>query len=109
MAREDVQRGAMDTSDTSSGLWTLAMKGGVIHACTDPTPTGINVSTCLVRIGVFLDCEKEEVSFYNAVTMAPLYTFSIGTFLVPLFPFYNPCDSDDGKNTAPIKIFSPSL
>lgn len=109
VAREDVPRGEMDASGTSNGLWTLALKGGAILACTDPKPTKVNVSVRLVRIGVFLDCEKEEVSFYNAVTMAPIYTFTMGTVLVPLFPFYNPCDTDDGKNTAAIRVFHPSL
>ncbi|MEQ2185774.1 hypothetical protein GOODEAATRI_021679, partial [Goodea atripinnis] len=109
VAQEDVPRGEMTATGTSVGLWTLAFKGGSILACTDPKPTKINVSTHLVRIGVFLDCEGEEVTFYNAVTMAPIYTFSTGTVMVPLFPFFNPCDTDDGKNTAPITIFNPSL
>ncbi|KAM3873258.1 zinc-binding protein A33 [Diretmus argenteus] len=108
VAQEDVHRGQMVKSGTSSGIWTLCLKGGVILACTDPKPTRVNMSQ-LLRIGVFLDCDKEEVSFYNAITMAPLYTFSMGTVLVPLFPFYNPCDTDDGKNTGPINIFNPSL
>ncbi|XP_028280284.1 zinc-binding protein A33 [Parambassis ranga] len=109
VAREDVQRGEMSATGTSSGLWTLAMKGGSVLACTDPKPTKVNVSVRLVRIGVFLDCEKEEVTFYNAVTMAPIYTFSMDTVLVPLFPFYNPCDTDFGENIGPLKIFQPSL
>ncbi|KAI3361178.1 hypothetical protein L3Q82_013368 [Scortum barcoo] len=109
VAKEDVQRGEMTATGTSNGLWTMALKGGSVFACTDPKPTKVNVSVRLVRIGVFLDCEKEEVSFYNAVTMAPIYTFSMGTVMVPLFPFYNPCDTDDGKNTEAIKIFNPSL
>ncbi|XP_072250064.1 E3 ubiquitin-protein ligase TRIM69 [Leuresthes tenuis] len=109
VAREDVPRGEMATTGTSSGLWTLAMKGGSILACTDPKPTKITVSLRLVRIGVFLDCEKEEVTFYNAITMAPIYTFSMETIMGPLFPFYNPCDTDDGMNTAPLKVFNPSL
>ncbi|XP_035498302.1 zinc-binding protein A33 isoform X2 [Scophthalmus maximus] len=109
VAQEDVPRGEMAATGTSSGLWTLALKGGSVLACTDPKPTKVNVSTNLVRIGVFLDCEKEEVSFYNAVTMGPIYTFTMGTVIVPLFPFYNPCDTDDGTNAAPIEIFIPSL
>ncbi|XP_071326093.1 zinc-binding protein A33 [Trachinotus anak] len=109
VAREDVPRGEMTATGTSNGLWTLALKGGSILACTDPKPIKVKVSMQLVRIGVFLDCEKEEVSFYNAVTMAPIYTFTMGTVMVPLFPFYNPCDTDDGKNTAPLKMFNPSL
>ncbi|XP_029307675.1 zinc-binding protein A33-like [Cottoperca gobio] len=109
VARGDVPRGEMDATGTSRGIWTLALKSGSVLACTDPEPTKVNVSVGLVRIGMFLDCEKEEVSFYNAVTMAPIYTFSMGTVEVPLLPFYNPCDADDGKNVAAIKIFNPSV
>lgn len=109
VAQEDVPRGEMAATGTSSGLWTLALKSGSIMACTDPKPTKVKVSIQPVRIGVFLDCDREEVSFYNAVTMAPIYTFTMGTVLGPLFPFYNPCDTDDGKNTAPMKMFTPSL
>ncbi|XP_061573123.1 zinc-binding protein A33 [Cololabis saira] len=109
VAREDVPRGEMTSSGTSDGLWTMALKGGSILACTEPKPTKVNVSLHLARIGVFLDCEKEEVAFYNAVTMTPIFTFSMGTVVTPLLPFYNPCDTDDGNNTAPLKIFNPSL
>lgn len=109
VAREDVPRGEMTFTGTTNGLWTVALKGGSILACTDPKPTKVSVALRPVRVGVFLDCEKEEVSFYNAVTMTPLYTFSMGTVLAPLVPFYNPCDTDDGKNITPMKIFQPSL
>lgn len=109
VAREDVPRGEVAANGTSGGFWTLALKAGCVLACTDPQPTKINVSTRLVRIGVFLDCEKEEVSFYNAVTMSPIYTFTMGTVTVPLFPFYNPCDTDEGKNMAALTIFKPSI
>lgn len=109
VAREDVSRGEMKATGTSSGLWTLALKGEEVLACTDPEPTRVNVSLHLERIGVFLDCEKEEVSFFNAVTMAPVYTFTTGTLLLPLFPFFNPCDTDEGKNTEPLHVFSPTI
>ncbi|XP_034077511.1 zinc-binding protein A33 [Gymnodraco acuticeps] len=109
VARADVPRGEMDTTGTSNGIWTMAMKGGSVVACTDPEPTKVNVSTRLVRIGLFLDCEKEEVSFYNAVTMSPIYTFSMEYVDVALFPFFNPCDADEGRNVAALKIFNPSI
>ena len=105
VARDDVPRGEMAHSGTLSGIWTLALKSGTLVACTDPEPTGIVLSSHLLRIGVFLDCEQRELSFYNAGSMAPLYTFSLGTVAAPLVPFFNPCDSDDGRNTAPLAIF----
>ncbi|XP_035245468.1 zinc-binding protein A33 [Anguilla anguilla] len=109
VAREDVCRGEMDSSSVANGLWTLALKEGTIQACTDPRPTTVPVSVQPARIGVFLDCEKQEVSFYNAVTMTPLFSFSMGTLLLPVRPFFNPCDADEGKNTAPLSLFAPAL
>ncbi|KAM8846149.1 zinc-binding protein A33 [Synchiropus picturatus] len=109
VAREDIPRGEMASTGTWSGLWTLSLKEGNITACTDPTPSKIHISAHVCRVGVFLDCEKEEVSFYNAITMAPLYTFTTGSVPVPLFPFFNPCDTDDGQNTASMNIFRPAL
>ncbi|KAG7277925.1 hypothetical protein CRUP_004704 [Coryphaenoides rupestris] len=109
VARDDVHRGEMAHNGTLSGIWTLALKGGAVVACTDPEPTPLCVSSGLARVGIFLDCEKEEVSFYNAASMAPLYTFTLGALRVALFPFYNPCDSDQGRNATPITNFSPSL
>ncbi|XP_052003239.1 zinc-binding protein A33-like isoform X1 [Xyrauchen texanus] len=109
VARADVHRGEMTSSSTLNGLWTLSLKNGLITACTHPKPTQVRSSTHLIRIGIFLDCEKEEVSFHNAVTMMPLFSFYMGTVLVPLYPFYNPCDTDEGKNCAPLSIFHPSF
>ncbi|XP_048007968.1 zinc-binding protein A33 [Megalobrama amblycephala] len=109
VARADVHRGEMDSSSTLNGLWTLSLRNGSIMACTHPKPTQVLLYALPIRIGIFLDCDNEEVSFYNAVTMTPLFSFYIGTVLVPLYPFYNPCDTDEGKNCAPLSIFHPSL
>ncbi|KAF4088462.1 hypothetical protein AMELA_G00082690 [Ameiurus melas] len=109
VAREDVCRGEMNSSTTANGLWTLALKDGSIVACTDPKPTVIRTATLPTRIGVFLDCDKEEVSFYDALTMMALFSFSMDSILIPIYPFYNPCDTDGGRNTTPITIFHPSL
>lgn len=109
VAREDVHRGEMDSSSTLNGLWTLSLRNGSIMACTHPKPTQVLSYALPIRIGIFLDCDNEEVSFYNAVTMTPLFSFYIGTVLVPLYPFYNPCDTDEGNNCAPLSIFHPSL
>ncbi|XP_016088870.1 zinc-binding protein A33-like [Sinocyclocheilus grahami] len=109
VARADIPRGEMDSSSTLNGLWTLSLRNGSITACTHPKPTKVLSYTLPIRIGIFLDCDKEEVSFYNAVTMTSLFSFYIGTVLVPLYPFYNPCDTDEEKNCAPLSIFHPSL
>ncbi|KAA0703178.1 Zinc-binding protein A33 [Triplophysa tibetana] len=109
VARADLQRGEMDSSSTLNGLWTLSLRNGSVTACTHPKATQVRSSALLARIGIFLDCDREEVSFYNALTMMPLFSFFMGTVLVPIYPFYNPCDKDEGKNCAPLTIFQPTL
>ncbi|XP_066539320.1 zinc-binding protein A33 [Hoplias malabaricus] len=109
VARENIPRGEMDSSTEENGFWTLALKNGSILACTHPKPTLVRSATSPTRIGIFLDCDREEVSFYNAFTMMPLFSFSMGPLLMPVFPFYNPCDTDEGKNLAPLSIFHPLL
>ncbi|KAL4616793.1 zinc-binding protein A33-like [Arapaima gigas] len=109
VVRDDVHRGKMDFCTTANGFWTLALRKGTIQACTHPSPTAVRVSIRPTRIGVFLDCEKEEVSFYNALNMTWLFSFSMGTLSFPLFPFFNPCDTDEGRNTEPLTLFTPAL
>lgn len=109
VAREDVPRGEMKSSTCADGIWTLSLKSGSLLACTHPTPTPVRTSILPMRIGVFLDCEREEVTFYNAVTMSALYSFCMEDVEGPIFPFYNPCDTDDGKNASPLSMFCPSL
>ncbi|KAG5271780.1 hypothetical protein AALO_G00183920 [Alosa alosa] len=109
VAREDVPRGEMAVSTTATGFWTLSLKGGSIVACTHPKPTPVRTSILPTRIGVFLDCDREEVSFYNAVTMTALHSFSMENMDGPIFPFFNPCDTDNGRNASPLTMFMPAL
>ncbi|XP_072535147.1 zinc-binding protein A33 [Salminus brasiliensis] len=109
VAKENVPRGEMDSSTTANGFWTLSLKNGSILACTHPKPTLVRSATVPIRIGVFLDYEREEVSFYNAITMTSLFSFFTDSLVGPVFPFYNPCDTDEGQNLSPLSIFYPSL
>ncbi|XP_062386833.1 butyrophilin subfamily 3 member A1-like [Sardina pilchardus] len=58
-----------------NGFWVLQYeKGTGLFANTDP-PTPVQVSTMFKKLGVFLDCDKHTLSFYNVKTKSHLCTF----------------------------------
>uniref|UniRef100_A0A672F3H8 B30.2/SPRY domain-containing protein n=1 Tax=Salarias fasciatus TaxID=181472 RepID=A0A672F3H8_SALFA len=58
------------------------------------------------KVGVFVDYDGGQVSFYNADTGDLLYAFTSCSFSEKLFPYFSPCTSEGGKNSAPLVITS---
>ncbi|XP_061108779.1 E3 ubiquitin-protein ligase TRIM21-like [Conger conger] len=54
-------------------------------------------------IGVFLDYERGQVSFYNVGTKELIHTFT-DTFSKTVYPFFSPCGNKSGRNEAPLVI-----
>ncbi|GCC20772.1 hypothetical protein chiPu_0019339 [Chiloscyllium punctatum] len=104
VARESVDRKGDIDPKPDTGYWILRLVAGSVYfAATSPSRTPLSLSENPRKIGVFLDYEDGQVSFYNADTMSHLYTFT-HTFTERLFPFFHPGGNDDGKNSAPLTI-----
>nr|XP_046236849.1 E3 ubiquitin-protein ligase TRIM21-like isoform X2 [Scatophagus argus] len=104
VARESINRKGVITVRPDSGYWAICRrKGGSLNACTGPSVT-LHLQETPQKVGVFLDYEAELVSFYNAEAKTHIYTYSGCTFTEPLYPYFNPCLQDNGKNTAPLII-----
>uniref|UniRef100_A0A8C9S1J6 Zinc-binding protein A33-like n=1 Tax=Scleropages formosus TaxID=113540 RepID=A0A8C9S1J6_SCLFO len=56
------------------------------------------------KVGVYLDYEAGQVSFYNAADMTPLFSYVGASFKETLYPFFYP--SADSK-AEPLKILNP--
>ncbi|XP_035530853.1 E3 ubiquitin-protein ligase TRIM39-like isoform X2 [Morone saxatilis] len=104
VARESINRKGAIMVRPDSGYWAICRrKGGSLSACTSPSVT-LHLQEPPQKVGVFLDYEEGSVSFYDAEAKTHIYTYSGCTFAEPLYPYFNPCVQDNGKNTAPLII-----
>ncbi|XP_066577919.1 E3 ubiquitin-protein ligase TRIM39-like [Amia ocellicauda] len=103
--RESIIRKGMITVSPKKGHWTVALRNGneLMAAACPP----VLLPLCLKpqKVGVFVDYEGGQVSFYNVEASSHIYTFT-DTFTEKLYPFFCPCNSDGGRNAAPL-IISP--
>ncbi|MGH0182310.1 UNVERIFIED_CONTAM: hypothetical protein FKN15_009219, partial [Acipenser sinensis] len=106
VARDSINRKGEITASPKYGLWVVWLKDGEYKALASPSITlPLNVKPR--KLGVYLDYEEGQLSFYNVETRSHIYTFT-DTFTEKLYPFFNPGLNKDGKNAAPLIILPVS-
>ncbi|XP_048376125.1 zinc-binding protein A33-like [Stegostoma tigrinum] len=108
VAQESINRKRGFNLRSDSGCWLVWLKPrkGYV-AGTSPSETSLTSAAKPRKIGVYLDYEGGQVSFYNADNMSHLYTFT-HTFTERVFPIYFPGLNIDCKNAAPLIICGAS-
>ncbi|XP_039598095.1 butyrophilin subfamily 1 member A1-like isoform X2 [Polypterus senegalus] len=105
VARESVNRKGGIILSPYRGYWTVGLRNENEYKGLDyndvPLPLRVKPRT----VGVFLDYDEGQVSFYNAQSRSHLYTFT-DSFTGTLYPFFSPELNDGGKNAAPLVICS---
>ncbi|XP_043384151.1 LOW QUALITY PROTEIN: E3 ubiquitin-protein ligase TRIM39-like [Chelonia mydas] len=90
VCRESVSRKGESSFSPEDGYWAVWLRDGGYEALTSPS-TPLPVSVRPGRVGIFLDYEAGEVSFYNVTDGSHLFTFT-DTFSGTLRPyFYTGC------------------
>nr|XP_032659860.1 butyrophilin subfamily 1 member A1-like [Chelonoidis abingdonii] len=102
VCRESVSRKGCVSLTPEDGYWVLELWDGVYQALTSSS-TPLPMSARPSRVGIFLDYEAGEVSFYNVTDRSHLFTFT-GTFSGTLRPYFCPHLNAGGANVAPLSI-----
>uniref|UniRef100_A0A674JPG0 Tripartite motif containing 58 n=1 Tax=Terrapene triunguis TaxID=2587831 RepID=A0A674JPG0_9SAUR len=102
VCRESLSRKSWVTFTPGNGYWVLRLEDEEYKAFTSPL-TLLPVSVRPSRVGIFLDYEAGEVSFYNVTDRSHLFTFT-DTFSGTLHPYFCPWVSAGGKRVAPLII-----
>lgn len=101
-SRSVIRKGKIPVSP-AHGYWFLSLRDGIEYAFrTDPS-TNLKVTNRPSRVGIYIDCDKGLVSFYNVEAKLVMYTFT-DHFRDTIHPFFSPCTNKSGQNGAPLVI-----
>uniref|UniRef100_G1M9B4 Tripartite motif containing 68 n=1 Tax=Ailuropoda melanoleuca TaxID=9646 RepID=G1M9B4_AILME len=107
VCKENVDRKEVVYLSPHYGFWVIRLrKGNEYRAGTDEYPL-LSLPVPPRRVGVFLDYEAHDISFYNVTDNGShIFTFPHYPFPGRLLPYFSPCYSIGANNTAPLAICS---
>uniref|UniRef100_A0A3B1IPF3 B30.2/SPRY domain-containing protein n=1 Tax=Astyanax mexicanus TaxID=7994 RepID=A0A3B1IPF3_ASTMX len=106
VVRESINRKGEITLSPQNGFWTVVLRNGNEYEALAGPSVSLSLRENLQKVGVFVDYEEGLVSFYDVVARSHIYSFTGQTFTKKLYPYFNPCFNNEGKNSAPL-IISP--
>ncbi|XP_034613303.1 girdin-like [Trachemys scripta elegans] len=87
VARKSIQRKGKLSLSPKEGFWALGLSGKDYWAKTDPW-TRVMVQKKPKIIGVYLNYQQREVTFFNVNDMSVMFTFNDLSVPVDLYPFF---------------------
>ncbi|XP_039644395.1 nuclear factor 7, ovary-like [Perca fluviatilis] len=102
VATASIQRRGKLVRSPHCGLWAIMfLKDKFVTFCSPKVPVALGK---VERVGVFVDYDGGQVSFYDVQTATLIYSFTECVFTEKLHPFFNPCDNEFGSNLGPMII-----
>ncbi|KAM6949495.1 zinc-binding protein A33-like [Aplochiton taeniatus] len=103
VARESIDRKGEITLSPENGYWTVVLRDGQYKACAGPAVC-LSLSPPPQKVGVFVDYEGGQVSFYDVDNRSHIYSYTGQTFTETLYPYFGSCIHEDGRNSASLVI-----
>ncbi|XP_018595386.2 E3 ubiquitin-protein ligase TRIM39-like [Scleropages formosus] len=92
VVKESAPRRGFVSLNTQSGYWTLRLQLGELIALTVPL-TKFPEVVIPSKVGVYLDVEEGQLSFYDAERRSHIYTFN-DTFTEKVYPVFGTIETD---------------
>ncbi|KAB0353990.1 hypothetical protein FD755_023316, partial [Muntiacus reevesi] len=98
VCRDNVTKKGRVAMSPQNGFWAIRLYEGEYWGLKS-VETSLTLKEKPCRVGVFLDYEAGDVSFYNMADGSHIFTFSEQTFYGVLRPFFRLWSSDSGSLT----------
>ncbi|XP_023692223.2 E3 ubiquitin-protein ligase TRIM21-like [Paramormyrops kingsleyae] len=109
VASASVKRKGVVRLTPQDGYWTVCLRRmNEYRACADEAVM-LTVDAKPQKVGLYVDYEAGQVSFYNVEAKSHIYTFHGCIFTEKILPFFNPDLNDNGDNEAPLVISPVSV
>uniref|UniRef100_A0A8D0CQ26 E3 ubiquitin-protein ligase TRIM21-like n=1 Tax=Sander lucioperca TaxID=283035 RepID=A0A8D0CQ26_SANLU len=99
VARESINRKGVLALSPQYGYWTIWLRNGNEYYAAAGPPVCLSLKSQPQKVGVFVDYEEGLVSFYDVDAATHICSYTGCSFTEKLFPYFSPCDNDDGKNS----------
>ena len=91
VARESINRKGNITLSPKDGYWTVALRERYKYLACTSTPVLLSLREKPQKVGVFVDYEEGQVSFYDVEARSHIYSFIDCAFTEKLYPYLGPC------------------
>uniref|UniRef100_A0A674F248 E3 ubiquitin-protein ligase TRIM39-like n=1 Tax=Salmo trutta TaxID=8032 RepID=A0A674F248_SALTR len=106
VARDSITRKGDIKLNPTNGYWTVWLRNGEQYTALSSPTVPLSLREKPQKVGVFVDYEEGQVSFYDVEARSHIYSFTGCTFTEKLYPYFSPNVNDGGENSAPL-IISP--